>query len=233
MQFSIELAQQLVESGDQFPVDFNLAWEWLGYSRKDNAARLLDNFEENVDYIVFLNREENSPGRPSKEYKLSIDCFKAIGMMAGTDQGKQIRKYFIECERIAKEKSKAIAPVLQSELIMMLAQQNVENEKRLIELEAAQAEQNKRIEGIEAEQERYAYPHGRYYSAMGYGNLLGVRLTLDQSSRVGRKATRLCKDLEIGINKVHDPRFGSVNLYPENVLSEIFAELKLLPEVTE
>jgi hypothetical protein len=34
---------------------------------------------------------------------LTIDCFKSLGMMAGTEQGKVIRKYFLECERIVKE----------------------------------------------------------------------------------------------------------------------------------
>ena len=54
-------------------------------------------------------------GRPSELILLTIDCFKSLGMMAGTEQGKVIRKYFLECERIVKE----VIPV-QSERIQEL-----------------------------------------------------------------------------------------------------------------
>lgn len=33
---------------------------------------------------------------------LTVDCFKSLGMMAGTEQGKKIRRYFLECERQLK-----------------------------------------------------------------------------------------------------------------------------------
>ncbi len=33
---------------------------------------------------------------------LTVDCFKAFCMMAGTEMGRQVRAYFIECERALK-----------------------------------------------------------------------------------------------------------------------------------
>jgi hypothetical protein len=44
--FSQELAQQLVESHEQFPVDFDLAWVWMGYARRDAAVRKLKHFNQ-------------------------------------------------------------------------------------------------------------------------------------------------------------------------------------------
>ena len=103
--FSQDLAQQFIENPDPFPVDFELAWQWLGYSKKSNAKRMLiSQFEKDFDFCSIMSKTPQD-GRPSESIFLSVDCFKSLGMMAGTDQGKQIRKYFLECERIAHSKS--------------------------------------------------------------------------------------------------------------------------------
>ncbi len=98
--FSQDLAEQLHNSKEQFPVDFDYAWLWLGYAKKQNAKdTLLNNFEEGVD---FSRGSVKSPtgGRPSECILLSVDCFKSMGMMAGTEQGKKVRRHFLECERL-------------------------------------------------------------------------------------------------------------------------------------
>lgn len=102
LSFNRELAIALYQSSEDFPVDFDLAWQWLGYTRKDNAKRILvSEFEHGIDFSSEV-RKTSSGGRPTEFIMLSIDCFKSLGMMAGTEQGKAIRRYFLECERIAK-----------------------------------------------------------------------------------------------------------------------------------
>ena len=92
----------------------------IGYSRKDAAKRVLisSDYQLGDDYIIVKNSENltgqdevihkivvNSVqqgfqgGRPSDKIFLSIDCFKAFCMMARTEQGREVRKYFIEIER--------------------------------------------------------------------------------------------------------------------------------------
>ena len=114
MNFSIKLAQQLIESNNRFPVSFDLAWEWIGYSTKGHAKKsLLDaGFIENEDLTI-----ERKPtttgfsgirgGDVNENISLTIECFKMWAMMAKTSQGREVREYFIKCERIAKQ---AIAP---------------------------------------------------------------------------------------------------------------------------
>lgn len=109
MDFSINLAKALIESTEEFPVDLEQAWVWLGYSKKQNAKdKLTRNFDKDADYIITQmrvnpNQQGIQGGRPSEQIRLTIECFKSLGMMAGTEQGKQIRKYFLECEKIAKQ----------------------------------------------------------------------------------------------------------------------------------
>jgi len=70
-----------------FVIDFDNVWKWLGFTRKDNAKRLLEKFFTiDIDYkIVFLTSEENSIiGRPSETILLNINTFKKFCLKAGT-----------------------------------------------------------------------------------------------------------------------------------------------------
>lgn len=106
LSFNQELAIALYQSSEEFPVDLDLAWQWLGYSKKQNAKdKLIRNFEDGVDFRNTQMRETKPCGSFSHYYhkiELTVDCFKSLGMMSGTGQGRIIRKYFLECERIAK-----------------------------------------------------------------------------------------------------------------------------------
>lgn len=102
--FSIELAQQLINSSEQFPVEFDEAWQWLGYTRKDSALKTLKSyFVDGEDFTLRQSAEWRQGGRSGDIYLLTTNCLKEFGMVAKTEQGKLIRKYFLECERIAKK----------------------------------------------------------------------------------------------------------------------------------
>ena len=61
-------------------------------------------FIENVDYEVFTKIGENLlGGRPTKEYKITIDMAKEISMITNNENGKITRKYFIYIEKILKK----------------------------------------------------------------------------------------------------------------------------------
>jgi phage anti-repressor protein len=102
--FTMALAQNIYSSNEQFPINFDDAWQWLGYSKKSNAKRtLVQNFERDFDFLI--NEQATTTGIsaiPTELIYISIDCFKQLAMMAKTDVGKVARKYFIECEKIAK-----------------------------------------------------------------------------------------------------------------------------------
>lgn len=61
-------------------------------------------FVENQDYEVFKKNLKNSNGgRPQTEYALSVDMAKELSMVENNEKGRLARKYFIECEKIARE----------------------------------------------------------------------------------------------------------------------------------
>ncbi|ELY4543929.1 antA/AntB antirepressor family protein [Cronobacter sakazakii] len=57
-------------------------------------------FVENQDFmIISQNREKISRGRPTKDYHLTLDTAKELAMVERNEKGRQIRRYFIECEK--------------------------------------------------------------------------------------------------------------------------------------
>lgn len=74
-------------------------------SRQDFSTwiknRIADyDFVENQDFVVFHKNMENPQGgRPSIEYAITLDMAKELSMVERNEQGKQSRRYFIECEK--------------------------------------------------------------------------------------------------------------------------------------
>jgi len=140
MEISQELALSLINSTELFPVDFEDAWRWIGYKRKDNAKKkLVRNFERGIDYDLYspsggkIDTAGISLGRPTENIKLSLDTFKQLAMMAGTDRGKEVRHYFLQCEKIAKEVGRVVSFSQESEEITRL--------DRIIEVEKLRLKQ--------------------------------------------------------------------------------------------
>ena len=80
---------------------------------KDWFPRMVEyGFEEGIDFVmVAQKRATNNLKNPVTtviDHAISIDMAKEISMIQRTEKGKQARLYFIECEKIAKNKPNSI-----------------------------------------------------------------------------------------------------------------------------
>lgn len=83
-----------LESGWKFADWIKDRLEKYGFSRGD-------------DYEVFLEIQKNPKGgRPTTEYLLTMDTAKEIAMVENNEKGRQVRRYFIECEKRLFAKAK-------------------------------------------------------------------------------------------------------------------------------
>lgn len=89
-EFSFDKAMELYNSFDSFPVDFEDAWVWYEFSRKDSAKASFKNcgFIKGVDFISFPDRSRKAQGGRSREIiKLSFDCFTSWAILIGKSKG--------------------------------------------------------------------------------------------------------------------------------------------------
>lgn len=82
-------------------------WKELGSKRvyRAWAEYYLPGFQENIEYGVFTKSGNNLPqgGRPQVDHWVTVDTAKQLGMMQRTDKGREIRQYFLECEKLVYE----------------------------------------------------------------------------------------------------------------------------------
>lgn len=90
-----------------FLIDLNQIWKWIGFSRMEEAKRLLKkHFTDGSDYKVLLRRSAEQKGRGGHNAEntfLTVNCFKRLCLKARTDKADQIHNYYIRLEEIYQE----------------------------------------------------------------------------------------------------------------------------------
>jgi len=89
-------------------------------------------FKEAEDFMPIWT--ESTGGRPSVDYVVSFDMGKELCMISPTDNGNKARKYFLKCEKIAKEsyantKSIRLAGIEVRKSLTETIQESGENER--------------------------------------------------------------------------------------------------------
>ena len=93
---------------DDFIIDLNNVWEWLGFYNKAGSKRVLEkNFTLDKDYITTLpqvGKQTNGSGGHNKEIiMMTVKCFKRMCLKSGTTKADEIHEYFIKLEEILHE----------------------------------------------------------------------------------------------------------------------------------
>jgi len=97
------------DNRNDFVIDLDNVWNWLGFSSKFNAKRLLEKcFTLDLDYKQSLLPNEkqttDTRGGHNKEiFMLNIKTFKLFCIKAGTKKADEIHEYFIKLEEILQE----------------------------------------------------------------------------------------------------------------------------------
>ena len=84
---------------NDFAIDFDNVWEFIGFSTKASSKRLLNKyFKENEDYKVLLNRsveqkiDETRGGFNHETIMLNVRAFKKLCLKANTSKSEQIHE---------------------------------------------------------------------------------------------------------------------------------------------
>jgi phage anti-repressor protein len=95
-----------------FIMDLELVAKWLDTGKKDIKDTLKASYIENVDYKVMgvdrnnlkkSKKSKNLGGRPSIKIYITTNCFKLLCMRSKTAKSEEVRKYYLELEKLVDE----------------------------------------------------------------------------------------------------------------------------------
>jgi hypothetical protein len=93
------------------------------------------------------------------------------------------------------------------EMIVILATQALEHEKRTSELEV-------KVEAIAGS--------SGYFSVKAWARLQSLQMPNARAAQIGRECSRICRQSDLEIGKTRDEAFGLVNTYPEQIIAEVW-----------
>ncbi|WP_375497239.1 hypothetical protein [uncultured Nostoc sp.] len=150
--------------------------------------------------------------RCTTQAKLACEAFESIG----------VRAWIQDLLGWTKPATSTETAMTQIQLLAAIAQQMAQQEQYLLEQQQQQTQILARLKAVEVEQDRVNTPCGHKYSVVSFANLQGLEISVKEAGTKGRKANALCRKQGIEIERIHDPRFGKVGLYPESILVEVF-----------
>jgi len=122
---------------NDFVIDLDNVWKWIGFGQKVKAKVLLENnFEINKDYKKLLShmgkQDDKIHGGHNKEiFMLNIYTFKKFCLKAGTKKADEVHDYFIKLENIMFEITKEESEELKKQLLQ-LENRNKETEEKIL-----------------------------------------------------------------------------------------------------
>jgi hypothetical protein len=149
---------------NDFVIDLDNVWKWVGFGYKHKAKILLENnFKRNKDYICLHNhmvvqtniapepsgaKKENTRGGHNKEkIMLNMETFKKYCLKAGTKKADEIHDYFIKLEKVLQE----IIMEESNELKLQLEQQKEYQKTEIQKIEEKQKQSLEKQRIIERE----------------------------------------------------------------------------------
>ena len=87
-------------------IEFEKVYKWLNVNKSDLKKVLIKHFELEYDYSIekIKIKQINSNGANiSEKILITPNCFKELCMVSNTKKAKEVRKYFIEMEKLIKK----------------------------------------------------------------------------------------------------------------------------------
>ncbi len=98
--FLDSFAMFLHEKNDEYCIDLDNSWRWLGHSKKQSSVELVHKIlHKNLDFLFTATSGRNKPDK----YMLKADSFKKLLLAARTETSKKAADYFIKIEKAVQQ----------------------------------------------------------------------------------------------------------------------------------
>lgn len=198
-----------------------LVAEKFGKQHKDvmKAIKELLTSAQNCANLFVESEYPDSYGRMQPLYVMNRDGFSLLVMGFTGEKALQFKLDFIAAfnemeQKLKEEQSKQLSS---AEMFLQIAQINVQQEKKIAELEC-------KVTCIEERTKTNL----EYSTVVAYCTRNNIPINVQKLGALGRKASSICKKAGIEVSKISDPRWGYVNCYPDHVLREVFGKIQLV-----
>lgn len=205
------------DSGEQYPYDLE---ELVGvvYTTKVDAVRAIEkSCQQLIDYTVKSSVADDVTAfggkRTVKQYRLTPLAFEFIVARQSKPVFEIYHKIFhavMEQKQVPKNE---VQPTTPAQMFVLVAQQFLEYEQRLLGMETKQQKLEDRV--------NEALPRDNYITVMGFCAKYNLKFTTEEKRLLGMDASKLCRERKVMIDSVPDKRYGQVHAYPEDVLVEL------------
>ena len=139
---------------NDFVIDLDNVWKWLGFFQKENAKRLLEKqFILDKDYkilqIIKDEQKKGSGGHNKKKILLNVKTFKSLCLKAGTKKADEIHEYYMKMEELIQETINEENTLLKEQLLYS----NNNIEEKVLQIKNQQELLDKQKQYIEKEKE--------------------------------------------------------------------------------
>lgn len=188
--------------------------EWIDYSKNSNGAYNISSMLKTVDEDEKLVSKILISGQNREMWFVTEDGLYEVLMQSTKPIAKEWKKKVKEILKEIRKTGTYTKPLTPAEQLLAQAQLMVNMENRLNILEKNNARLENHLRRTITNE---------YFTVIGYANFRGINANTYNSSVIGRKASKICKDCGLAIGKVIDSKYGTINTYPLDVLDEIFA----------
>ncbi|WP_440881423.1 antA/AntB antirepressor family protein [Tenacibaculum sp. C7A-26P2] len=202
------------ENGKQV-VSARELYEFLGFAIQHWSKW----YKKNILKNPFAFEKEDYTELPlsgrTRNFALSIDFAKKLSMLARTEQGERARNYFLEVEQKYNSTNRIADPM---ELVIQIAQNSIDLKKKQEVIEQDVSEIKEEIKVLKEKNET----DPNFFTIVGYASLLGKQINLEFAKKLGKEASKICRERNIELSSIPVPRFGRVKTYPQEILETVF-----------
>lgn len=184
----------------------------LGLSARHVRARLDDG-------VVSTDTISDSLGRTQTANFVNEDGLYDVILDSRKPEARAFRKWITSdvLPTLRKTGQYRTRPMTEAEALLQSVQMLVDLERKQKQLEERTDTIGKDVDDIKGRLNNEL----KSYTVVGYCARNNIEVSRKEASAVGNRASRLCKKKGIPVDTMSDPRFGKVNLYPEDILKEL------------
>jgi anti-repressor protein len=200
---------------------------WCNSNIEDNAFAVVGTDYERFDVHV---KVPNGGHKAAAEYAIHPDFAAKLCMVSKkSERAEEVRNFFVARNKklasIEQGQTQVALADSQDDLILMLAQRNADNSRRLRALEAERADNQQRIGAVEQQVAQVVAKvttvQTDFYTVAGWASLQKKKVPISEANVLGKRAANLSKAQGIEVGRVPDQRFGTVNAYHVDILKQV------------